>query len=156
MLHAYKEFWKRYADFDGKSTRSEYWFVYLWNFLIRFAVFSIILICYIMFFLQLPWDSMESGSDLAPSEIFTSGAMTSILAISFLFLLLSGYSVATFIPSLAISVRRLRDAGFPWGLIFLRFVPIVGAIALIILYCQPTVVEADVENVPPLNDPQDK
>ena len=35
-----------------------------------------------------------------------------------------------FLPGLALTVRRLRDAGFHWALIFVAFVPFVGSIAL--------------------------
>ena len=33
MIEAYKKFWKGYVDFEGRSTRSDYWFVYLANML---------------------------------------------------------------------------------------------------------------------------
>ena len=39
MIEAYKKFWKGYVDFKGRSTRSDYWFVYLVNVLITFAYF---------------------------------------------------------------------------------------------------------------------
>ena len=39
MIEAYKKFWKGYVDFEGRSTRSDYWFVYLVNVLITFAFF---------------------------------------------------------------------------------------------------------------------
>ena len=39
MIEAYKKFWKGYVDFEGRSTRSDYWFVYLVNVLITFAYF---------------------------------------------------------------------------------------------------------------------
>ena len=31
MIEAYKKFWKGYVDFEGRSTRSDYWFAYLAN-----------------------------------------------------------------------------------------------------------------------------
>ena len=33
MIEAYKKFWKGYVDFEGRSTRSDYWFAYLANML---------------------------------------------------------------------------------------------------------------------------
>ena len=33
MIEAYKKFWKGYVDFEGRSTRSDYWSVYLANML---------------------------------------------------------------------------------------------------------------------------
>jgi len=45
---------------------------------------------------------------------------------------------ATILPYLAVGVRRLRDAGFPWGLIFVGLVPLVGTVVMIVLWVQPT------------------
>ena len=38
MVEAYKKFLNNYANFDGRSTRSDYWYVVLANFLIGFAI----------------------------------------------------------------------------------------------------------------------
>lgn len=46
------------------------------------------------------------------------------------------WSLAILLPSLAVGVRRLRDAGYPWGYLFLALIPLVGAIILIVLLCQ--------------------
>ena len=48
------------------------------------------------------------------------------------------YSLAALIPSLAIAVRRLRDAGKQWGWLFICFVPLVGWIILLIMLCKPS------------------
>ncbi len=48
------------------------------------------------------------------------------------------YSLATIIPGLALAIRRLRDAGKAWAWILIGLVPIIGAIWLIVLYCQPS------------------
>ena len=48
------------------------------------------------------------------------------------------YSLAALIPSLAIAVRRLRDAGKQWGWLFICFVPLVGWIILLIMLCTPS------------------
>ena len=47
-----------------------------------------------------------------------------------------GLALAVMLPTLAVSVRRLRDAGLHWAWIFISFVP-GGSIALIVLWCQP-------------------
>ena len=48
------------------------------------------------------------------------------------------YSLAVLLPSLAVGARRLRDAGFsPW-LLLLGLIPLIGWIALIILYIMPS------------------
>ena len=47
------------------------------------------------------------------------------------------FYLAILVPTLALSVRRLRDAGFHWAFIFLRFAP-MGGIALMIVTCYAT------------------
>lgn len=48
------------------------------------------------------------------------------------------YYIAILLPSLAIQVRRLRDGGYHWALLFLYLVPLFGRLILFIFYCQPT------------------
>lgn len=38
MVEAYKKFLTNYANFNGRSTRSDYWYVVLANFLIGFVI----------------------------------------------------------------------------------------------------------------------
>ena len=53
--------------------------------------------------------------------------------------LLAGlWGIAILLPTLAVGVRRLRDAGYPWGWMFFLLVPFAGAVLLIILWVQPT------------------
>lgn len=42
------------------------------------------------------------------------------------------FSVGTLLPMLAVTIRRLRDAGRVWTNIFWLFLPIAGAIVLIV------------------------
>lgn len=48
------------------------------------------------------------------------------------------YAVASIVPSVPLVVRRLRDVGKPWPWIFIGLIPILGAIWLIVLFCQPS------------------
>ena len=48
--------------------------------------------------------------------------------------------VATIVPSLSLTVRRLRDAGKHWAWIFIQLIPLVGLIWIIYLLVQPSVV----------------
>jgi len=54
------------------------------------------------------------------------------------------WSLGTLLPSFALAVRRLRDAGYSWAFLFLFFVPFVGGIILIVFLCQPSTVPAQV------------
>lgn len=131
MIEAYKKFWKGYVDFEGRSTRSDYWFVYLVNVLITFAYFLL---------------QAVFGGLVAVTE-------SSFLVVISLILLLIffAYGIAAILPGIALTVRRLRDAGYDWPYIFVAFIPFVGWIILIVLLCKPTKVEYPFNN---FNNPQ--
>ena len=61
------------------------------------------------------------------------------------------YGIAAFTYGIAVTVRRLRDAGYNWPYIFVAFIPFVGGIILIVLLCKPTKVEYPFNN---FNNPQ--
>jgi uncharacterized membrane protein YhaH (DUF805 family) len=53
--------------------------------------------------------------------------------------LLAGlWGIAVLLPSLAVAVRPLRDAGYGWGLLFFILVPVAGIVVLIVYWAQPT------------------
>jgi uncharacterized membrane protein YhaH (DUF805 family) len=53
--------------------------------------------------------------------------------------LLAGlWGIGILLPSLAVAVRRLRDAGYSWGYLFFILVPIAGIFVLIAFWAQPT------------------
>lgn len=54
-----------------------------------------------------------------------------VLGTSFISLL---YSLAVFIPGLAVSVRRLHDTGKSGWMMLIALIPIIGAIWLIVLF----------------------
>jgi len=56
------------------------------------------------------------------------------------------WGIAILLPTLAVGVRRLRDAGYPWGWMFFLLVPFAGIVLLVILWAQPT---KETETVPP-------
>ena len=57
--------------------------------------------------------------------------------------LAGAWSIAVLLPTLAVSVRRLRDAGRSWTQLFWILLPIAGLIVLIVRLCEPSA--ADVE-----------
>ena len=122
MFRAYKKYWMGYVDFTGRSSRSDYWLAVLANTIVTIILFSILIVVF---------DSPDS-----PYHII----------LNILYLLVMTYFPASFIPSIAIQVRRLRDAGYHWALIFLRFAFVIGDIVLLVLFCQPTKVEFPFNN----------
>ena len=55
------------------------------------------------------------------------------------------WSIAVLLPTLAVSVRRLRDAGRQWTELFWILLPRAGLIVLIVRFCEPSVAEAGTE-----------
>ena len=129
MIEAYKKYWMGYFDFTGRSSRSDYWLVVLANTIVTIILFSILIVVIV-------FDSPDS-----PYHVI----------LTLLYLLVMTYFPASFIPSIALQVRRLRDAGYHWALIFLRFAFVIGGIVLLILFCHPTKVEYPFNN---FNNPQ--
>jgi len=102
------EFWMNYVNFNGCTSRRNFWVVVLINVIVAVVV----------------------------------GIVSSILHFS---VLSSLYSLAVLVPNLAITVRRLRDAGKAWGWIFIAFVPVVGGIWLLVLLCRPSAASVEVQ-----------
>ena len=56
--------------------------------------------------------------------------------------LLSGlWGIAVLLPTLAVGMRRLRDAGHGWGYLLFLLVPIGGLVVLAVLWSQPAAAE---------------
>ena len=118
MINAYKNFFKGYVDFAGRSTRSDYWWIWLGN-----------MIIYIPFF-------FAYGNALANPR--NESALIALGGIAIIYMVIG---LALLLPGLALTVRRLRDAGFHWALIFIVFIPL-GSIVLLVLLAMPTKEEA--------------
>ena len=131
MIEAYKKFWKGYVDFTGRSTPSDYWFAFSAHVLIFFA------------YLLLDGVFERILSATGSMDVFTISVI--------LLLIFFAYGIATVLPGLAITVRRLRDAGYNWPYIFIPLIPFVGIFIFIFLLCQPTKVEVPFNN---FNNPQ--
>ena len=106
MIQAYKNFFKGYADFTGRATRSDFWWVWLMN-----NVFCIPL--YIIYFQMI----LNDGKEVDP---ISGVAILSLYIILFMVL---------FIPRLALKVRRLRDAGLHWAFIFFELIPLLAILS---------------------------
>ena len=110
MLNAYKNFWKGYLNFSGRSTRPEFLWVWLLNMVIFFPVY------YSLF------TGLEFDNPIINIALFSM----------YIILLL-----VEFVPLLALIVRRLRDVGIHWAYIFIVFVPL-GALTLLIMLAMPS------------------
>jgi uncharacterized membrane protein YhaH (DUF805 family) len=103
---------RKYAEFTGRATRPEFWW---------FVLFSAI-----------------CNAALNSFNLFTTQGGTYYAGAS-----LSGvFSIIVFVPSLAVTIRRLRDAGRGWAELFWLLLPIAGLIVLIVHLCDPSRPEA--------------
>ena len=123
MINAYKNFFKNYAEFTGRSTRPDFWWVWLGNLILSIPFW--IIYFYTVFLSTVMYSVSDSASE---ATFMVFGLVAIIYAVFYL---------AILVPTIALSVRRLRDAGFHWAFIFLRFAP-MGGIALLILFAMPT------------------
>ena len=99
---------KKYAVFDGRAQRAEYWYFCLFNIIIS-LILSI----------------LGKAIGVFNVTIGTTGNETNILSII--------YSLAVLIPGLAVSVRRLHDVGKSGWMMLINFIPLVGWIWYLIL-----------------------
>lgn len=107
---AVRRFFQKYARFDGRASRSEYW----WSAL---GLFAIELVLYV------------------PLVI---GAATKTTALAILAgVLFVVFALAIIVPSIAIAVRRLHDAGFSGWLYLLSLIPCISLVVLVLL-CLPS------------------
>jgi len=108
-MNYYLDVLKKYAVFNGRARRKEFWMFTLFNFIISF------LLGYI--------DKMFGTFD----PMFGIGTIRTI------------YSLAVLIPSIAVSVRRLHDIGKSGWMLLVAFIPIVGFIWLLVLFVSDSV-----------------
>lgn len=99
-------FKNKYADFSGRARRTEYWMFILFHVLIIFLL------------------------------AFLSGALSELQLGSIGAILLVIYVLASFIPALAITVRRLHDTGKSGWFYLLTLIPYIGSFILLIFTVQ--------------------
>jgi uncharacterized membrane protein YhaH (DUF805 family) len=106
MIEWYKKVvFENYANFSGRARRSEYWY---------YSLMTIIILILVTFI-----DSL-TGMNFAP------------LPYGYLYL---AYALATFLPGMAVGVRRLHDVGKSGWFFLIILIPLIGSIWLLVLFC---------------------
>jgi uncharacterized membrane protein YhaH (DUF805 family) len=95
---------QRYADFRGRSNRSEYWYFALFNFL--FAGAALIL---------------DNTLGITYPHVWYGYIYTA-------------YALTILVPQLAVSIRRLHDTSRSAWYMLLAIIPFIGAVWLIVLF----------------------
>jgi len=118
---AVQRFFKKYATFTGRASRSEFWW---W-------IFANVIVVAVLEILALVTGG-AGGLDPAGNAAAPSG-----LGLVFLVVLIA-WGLATFVPHLALIVRRLHDTNKSGFWIFIAFVPIVGPLVLLVFELLPS------------------
>ena len=100
---------KKYAQFNGRAGRPEFWLYVLVNFVITMVLYIL--------------------------TIVAAAAGSSTLALV-TYILLLVYALATCIPTIAVGVRRLHDIGKEGVWFCVNFIPFVGGIWYLYLCAQ--------------------
>ena len=111
MIDWVLEVFCKYATFDGRARRKEYWYWYLFNLIVG------VVICAVM--MMSP--AIETQTD---NGLGWFGVFIRILGLI--------YSLGVVIPNLAVTVRRLHDTNRSGWSYFISLVPIIGGILLFI------------------------
>jgi uncharacterized membrane protein YhaH (DUF805 family) len=104
-MNSYLDGMRRYIDFSGRTGRKDYWLYVLVYFIIYIVAAAI--------------DAGVFGVHLGQSV----GILTGIVGLVHL------------IPGIAVGVRRLHDTDRSGWWILIVFVPVIGWIWLVVLYC---------------------
>ena len=111
---AFKLFWKNYFNFKGRSRRSEFWFMQLWHLIF----YGPALILYIMALIMIMFAGFQSEGLSILSVV--------MLVITIIYMIL--YAIITFIPNLAMTVRRFHDTDRT------MFIPILSVVLGVISF----------------------
>ena len=116
---------KQYFDFSGRARRKEYWMFVLFNVIIS-IVLAII--------------DISIGTFSEESRIGILGGI---------------YALAVLFPGLAVSIRRLHDIGKSGWYYLVAFIPLVGAIILLVWFCTEGMPESNEWGEDPKKDEYD-
>jgi uncharacterized membrane protein YhaH (DUF805 family) len=104
-MNWYVQVLKKYATFEGRARRREYWFFQLFN-----ALAFIVLL-------------LVDGLTGTISKDAGVGLLSGL------------YLLATLIPGFAVTVRRLHDTDRSGWWLLIAFIPVLGDIALVVFAC---------------------
>ncbi|MBF4608714.1 DUF805 domain-containing protein [Curtobacterium sp. VKM Ac-1393] len=125
FLDAFTRFFKKYARFDGRASRSEYWYWILANAIVTAVLFG--------GFYAVLFSSIAANTRV--DEFGNTVGSSAPSPFAFVLLALYGlWSLATLVPSLALGWRRVHDANLPGALWILG---LFVSVAAIVFGCLP-------------------
>lgn len=120
---AFSRFWRKYVTFSGRASRSEYW----WWALIAFIISAVLQ--------GIAAATGEGGTmmNMSGNHVGTAMGYSGVMGI-----IISLWGLATILPGLALTMRRLHDANFRGWWILLALFPVLGAIAVLVMTILPS------------------
>lgn len=125
--HAVRLYFKNYAVFSGRASRSEFWWVQLFLGLV-WMVWSVLCL-------------MAGGLALVSLDSDPYGSTSAGLGAGLVIILVAGLVMylACIVPNLAITWRRFHDTDKSGGFYFLTLIPYAGPVIELILLAQSSV-----------------
>jgi uncharacterized membrane protein YhaH (DUF805 family) len=120
FFEAYKSYWMNYVNFNDRTSRAGYWWVYLMNMIIE------TILCIVLVF------PMIGAITAAIMGNFYAAGSTAIFTLSAWLIIPSIWALANLLPGLALMVRRLHDTGKSWVWMLLFLIPFAGFILWIV------------------------
>ena len=135
---AVRRFFRKYATFSGRASRSEYWWVALFEALLGLVIYLIFLAG------AIPASGWVNAHSPSPTTTDESVAIPGVLDAPTAWLLVVASVLSAVIwlgillPALAVTWRRLHDANLSGALWFLSFIPGIGGTIVLILTLMPS------------------
>lgn len=109
FMDAYKDVWRRYAQFDGRTSVGGFWRPVAINFLLGIGAGILM-------------------------GIFIAADIN--ILVTLIGIVIAVYELAIIVPSLALAIRRLHDTNKSGWMILVGLIPIIGWILVLIWYIQ--------------------
>lgn len=115
MIESYKRFWTRLGDFSGTSSRSDYWWAILINYIIGVLIAAII-------------------------QAMTGHSMTTLMSQGNLFFdtTFDVIGLILWFGTLSLRIRRLHDSNHSGWWVLISWIPIIGQIWFFVFMVWPS------------------
>lgn len=119
--------WKRYAVFEGRASRKEFWPFTLVNMVIIFTLSLL-------------------STDFSLEDPADSDNMWTAVYFIFIF--------AAFLPSIGVQICRLHDTGKNGAFVLLNFIPVIGGLIVLFLCAIKGEAQENQYGPPPMDEPE--
>ncbi|WP_448221348.1 DUF805 domain-containing protein [Gordonia iterans] len=134
FIDAIKRGFSKYATFSGRASRAEFWWWVLGIYLINIVLGIIVMVSVIGTIASTTTTTTDSsGNTTLTTTDGSAGISGFAIVIIILFVI---WALATIIPSIAVTVRRLHDAGYTGWLYLLNLIPFGGLVVLVLCASQ--------------------